>query len=223
MNRRLILLLAVALVTLIIGLALPKQDDDSVEALVVPRSTARAASPGSGQSGPEPSQTKSAVADLGKNASVAASDSTFAPAANLRPRTATLAGSGSQPSGRTVTRPGADLFPAPAPEVIKAATAPKVLPAPEFAFIGKVIDANVPMAIIRDGDRVNTLRQGDQHGGWRVTAIQDSGLQLAHLASGTEARLALGARASPKPAQPTPSATDSQQESDSEGTTRNDR
>jgi hypothetical protein len=223
MNRRLILLLAVALVTLIIGLALPKQDDDSVEALVAPRSAARAATPGSGQSGPEPSRTKSAVADPGKNASVAASDSTFAPAANLRPRTAALAGSGSQPSGRTVTRPGADLFPAPAPEVIKAATAPKVLPAPEFAFIGKVIDANVPMAIIRDGDRVNTLRQGDQHGGWRVTAIQDSGLQLAHLASGTEARLALGARASPKPAQPSPSATDSQQESDSEGTTRNDR
>ena len=93
----------------------------------------------------------------------------------------------------------------------------------ECAFIGKVIDANVPMAIIRDGDRVNTLRQGDQHGGWRVTSIQDSGLQLAHLASGTEARLALGARASPKPAQPTPSATDSQQESDSEGTRSNDR
>ena len=91
------------------------------------------------------------------------------------------------------------------------------------AFIGKVIDANVPMAIIRDGDRVNTLRQGDQHGGWRVTSIQDSGLQLAHLASGTEARLALGARASSKPAQPSPSATDSQQESDSEGTRSNDR
>ena len=223
MNRRLILLLAVALVTLIIGLALPEHDDDSADALVVPRSAARAATTGSGQSGPEPSQTRTAVADLGKTASAAASDSTVAPAANLRPRTAAVAGSSPQPSGRTVTRPGADLFPSPAPEVIKAAPAPKVLPAPEFAFIGKVIDANVPMAIIRDGDRVNTLRQGDQHGGWRVTSIQDSGLQLAHLASGTEARLALGARASSKPAQPTPSATDSQQESDSEGTRSNDR
>ena len=223
MNRRLILLLAVALVTLIIGLALPEHDDDSAEALVAPRSAARAATTGSGQSGPEPSPTRTAVADLGKSASAAASDSTVAPAANLRPRTAAVAGSSPQPSGRTVTRPGADLFPSPAPEVIKAAPAPKVLPAPEFAFIGKVIDANVPMAIIRDGDRVNTLRQGDQHGGWRVTSIQDSGLQLAHLASGTEARLALGARASSKPAQPSPSATDSQQESDSEGTRSNDR
>lgn len=223
MNRRLILLLAVALVTLIIGLALPEHDDDSAEALVAPRSAARAATTSSGQSGPEPSHTRAAVADRGKTASAAASDSTVAPAANLRPRTAAVAGSSPQPSGRTVTRPGADLFPSPAPEVIKAALAPKVLPAPEFAFIGKVIDANVPMAIIRDGDRVNTLRQGDQHGGWRVTSIQDSGLLLAHLASGTEARLALGARASSKPAQPTPSATDSQQESDSEGSTRNDR
>jgi hypothetical protein len=223
MSRRLMLLLAVALVTLIIGLVLPKQDDDSVEALVAPRSAARAATTGSGQSGPEPSQTRTAVADPGKTAAVVASVPTSAPAANLRPRTAPVATSGPQPPGRTVTRPGADLFPAPAPEVIKAATPPKVLPAPEFAFIGKVIDANVPMAIIRDGDRVNTLRQGDQHGGWRVTAIQDSGLQLAHLASGTEARLALGVRAAPKPAQPSPSASDSQQESDSEGTTRNDR
>ena len=98
-----------------------------------------------------------------------------------------------------------------------------MLPAPEFAFIGKVIDANVPMAIIRDGDRVNTLRQGDQHGGWRVTAIQDSGLQLAHLATGTEARLALGARLSPKPAQANAGAADAPQETNSEGTPGNDR
>jgi hypothetical protein len=135
-----------------------------------------------------------------------------------------VAGSGAQSPGRTVTRPGADLFPSPAPEVIKSAVAPKVLPAPEFAFIGKVIDANVPMAIIRDGDRVNTLRQGDQHAGWRVTSIQDSGLQLAHLSTGTEARLALGAlgaRGAPRPAQA--SAAEPPQETESEGTPSNER
>jgi len=54
-----------------------------------------------------------------------------------------------------------------------------------------------------------------------VTAIQDSGLQLAHLATGTEARLALGARLSPKPAQA--SAADVPQETNSEGTPSNDR
>jgi hypothetical protein len=210
MNRRLIVLMAAAIVTLIIGLALPQQDDDSADALVAPRSAPKAQTAGAGQSGPVPSDARITAADRGM-------------ASGAPTSAAAVAGSSPQPSGRTVTRPGADLFPSPAPEVIKAALAPKVLPAPEFAFIGKVIDANVPMAIIRDGDRVNTLRQGDQHGGWRVTSIQDSGLQLAHLATGTEARLALGARASPKPAQASPSATDSQQESDSEGTTSNDR
>jgi len=204
MNRRLIILLAAAGVTLIIGLALPQRDDDSAEALVAPRSAAKAQTAGTGQSSPAPSDARVAAA-----------------VASLRPSVAAVAGSGPQPSGRTVTRPGADLFPPPAPEVIKAATVPKVLPAPEFAFIGKVIDANVPMAIIRDGDRVNTLRQGEQHGGWRVTSIQDSGLQLAHLATGTEARLALGARAAPRPAQA--SAAEPPQETESEGTPSNDR
>ncbi len=206
MNRRLIILLVAAGVTLIIGLALPQQEDNSAEALVAPRSAPRAQAAGSGQSGPVPSEARVA-----------------APAATLRTSAAAVAGSSPVPAGRTLTRPGADLFPSPAPEAIKAApaTAPKVLPAPEFAFIGKVIDANVPMAIIRDGDRVNTLRQGDQHGGWRVTAIQDSGLQLAHLATGTEARLALGARAAARPAQA--SAADAPQETNSEGTPSNDR
>ncbi len=223
MNRRLIVLIAAAIGTLIIGLALPQHDDESAEALVAPRSAPKAQTAGSGQSGPVPSDARITVSDRGMASGAPTAAATFASPANLRPSAATVAGSSSQPSGRTVTRPGADLFPSPAPEVIKAALAPKVLPAPEFAFIGKVIDANVPMAIIRDGDRVNTLRQGDQHGGWRVTSIQDSGLQLAHLATGTEARLALGARAAPKPAQAGPSAADSQQETDSEGTTSNDR
>jgi hypothetical protein len=219
MSRRLIVLLAAAGVTLIIGLALPQRDDDSVEALVAPRSAAKAQTAGSGQSGPAPSDSRVTAGDRG----LAIGAPTSAPAANLRPSAAAVAGSGPQPPGRTVTRPGADLFPSPAPEAVKAVPAPKVLPAPEFAFIGKVTDANVPMAIIRDGDRINTLRQGDQHGGWRVTAIQDSGLQLAHLASGTETRLALGVRAAPKSAQATASAADAPQESDSEGTPSNDR
>lgn len=194
MNRRLIVLLAGAGVTLIIGLALPQRDDESIEALVAPRPAAKTAS-----------------------------GSTSGSAPDLRPSPVAAAGTIPQSSGRTLTRPGADLFPSPAPEAVKAALAPRVLPAPEFAFIGKVIDANVPMAIIRDGDRVNTLRQGDQHGGWRVTAIQDSGLQLAHLATGTEARLALGARLPPKPAQANASAADAPQETESEGTPGNDR
>ena len=231
MNRRLIVLLAGAGVTLIIGLALPQRDDDAVEALVAPRPVAKAATTGSGQARAEASPTRTAVADRGKTASAQAVESTSVAssaaisgaAPNLRPSPAVAPGTIPQLSGRTLTRPGADLFPSPAPEVVKAAPAPKVLPAPEFAFIGKVIDANVPMAIIRDGDRVNTLRQGDQHGGWRVTAIQDSGLQLAHLATGTEARLALGARLSPKPAQANASAADAPQETNSEGTPSNDR
>lgn len=235
MNRRLIVLLAGAGVTLIIGLALPQRDDESIEALVAPRPAGKAATTGSDQSRAELSPTRTAVADRGKTASPQASGSTSAAtsgstsgaisgsAPNLRPSPAVAPGTIPQLSGRTLTRPGADLFPSPAPEVVKAAPAPKVLPAPEFAFIGKVIDANVPMAIIRDGDRVNTLRQGDQHGGWRVTAIQDSGLQLAHLATGTEARLALGARLSPKPAPANASAADALQETNSEGTPSNDR
>jgi len=204
MNRRLIVLLAAAGLTLIIGLALPQRDDDSAEALVAPRSAAKAQTAGSSQSSPAPSEARVTAAVAG-----------------VRPSAPAVAGSGQQAPGRTVTRPGADLFPSPAPEVIKAAPVPKVLPAPEFAFIGKVIDANVPMAIIRDGDRVNTLRQGDQHAGWRVTSIQDSGLQLAHLSTGTEARLALGARGAPRPAQA--SAAEPPQETESEGTPSNER
>lgn len=237
MNRRLIVLLAGAGVTLIIGLALPQRDDESIEALVAPRPAGKAATTGSDQSRAELSPTRTAVADRGKTASPQASGSTSAAtsgstsgatsgsAPDLRPSPAVAAGMIPQPSGRTLTRPGADLFPSPAPEAVKVAPvpAPKVLPAPEFAFIGKVIDANVPMAIIRDGDRVNTLRQGDQHGGWRVTAIQDSGLQLAHLATGTEARLALGARLSPKPAPANASAADALQETNSEGIPSSDR
>lgn len=233
MNRRLIVLLAGAGVTLIIGLALPQRDDDAVEALVAPRPVAKAATTGSGQARAEASPTRTTVADRGKTASAQAVESTSVAssaaisgsASDLRSSLAAAGGTIPQPSGRTLTRPGADLFPSPAPEVIKVAPAPapKVLPAPEFAFIGKVIDANVPMAIIRDGDRVNTLRQGDQHGGWRVTAIQDSGLQLAHLATGTEARLALGARLAPKPEPANASAADVPQETNSEGTPSNDR
>jgi hypothetical protein len=221
MNRRLIVLLAAAGVTLIVGLALPQSEDDSAEALVAPRSASKAQPAGSAQTGPAPSDARLTAADRGL--AVGTPTPASVPAASLRQTAAAPAGSSPQPSGRTLTRPGADLFPSPAPEVIKAALAPKVLPAPEFAFIGKVIDANVPMAIIRDGDRVNTLRQGDQHGGWRVTAIQDSGLQLAHLATGTEARLALGARAAPRPAQVSASADEPPQETDSEGSTSNDR
>ncbi|MEI6547744.1 MAG: hypothetical protein WCN85_12070 [Burkholderiales bacterium] len=208
MNRRLIVLLAGAGLTLAVGLALPQRDDESVEALVAPRPAAKAAS-----------AQAFASTSVATSAATSAASSSSTP--DLRPSLAAVGATIPQPSGRTLTRPGADLFPSPAPEVVKAAPAPKVLPAPEFAFIGKVIDANVPMAIIRDGDRVNTLRQGDQHGGWRVTAIQDSGLQLAHLATGTEARLALGARLSPKPAQA--SAADVPQETNSEGTPSNDR
>jgi hypothetical protein len=221
MNRRLIVLLAAAGVTLIVGLALPQPEDESAEALVAPRSASKAQPAGSAQTGPAQSDARVVAADRGL--AVGAPTSASVPVVNLRQTAAAPAGSSPESSGRTLTRPGADLFPSPAPEVIKAAPAPKVLPAPEFAFIGKVIDANVPMAIIRDGDRVNTLRQGDQHGGWRVTAIQDSGLQLAHLATGTEARLALGARVAPRPAQVSASAAEPPQETDSEGTTSNDR
>ena len=221
MNRRLIVLLAAAGVTLIVGLALPQPEDESAEALVAPRSASKAQPAGSAQTGPAQSDARVVAADRGL--AVGAPTSASVPVVILRQTAAAPAGSSPESSGRTLTRPGADLFPSPAPEVIKAAPAPKVLPAPEFAFIGKVIDANVPMAIIRDGDRVNTLRQGDQHGGWRVTAIQDSGLQLAHLATGTEARLALGARVAPRPAQVSASAAEPPQETDSEGTTSNDR
>jgi hypothetical protein len=67
-----------------------------------------------------------------------------------------------------------------------------VAPIPSFSLIGRVLDGSVAMAIVRDGERVSTLRSGDRVAGFRVVAVGEDDLTLQHEATALPVRLAYG-------------------------------
>jgi hypothetical protein len=202
LSRRLVILCGLAAALGLAATLMPGSDDDAVVVDAAPRS-----------SGPRPAP---AAADR-KDAPVAPGTSPVAatPAAvqggrprdpdTVRPSRArgdADPGSGQVAAGgslRTTLRASADLFPPPpAPPVVAAPAPPPPppppppAPRPRFVLIGKIVDADGPTAIMRQGEQVLTLRPGDRSGGFRMTVLDDEAATFLHEASGSTSRIALG-------------------------------
>lgn len=78
-----------------------------------------------------------------------------------------------------------DLFPVQRPPEppaarVEPASAPPPPPPPSLSLIGRVVEDATPVAIVRNGDGVLTLRVGDTVQGFRVAAITDRAIELVH-------------------------------------------
>ncbi|MEI7447658.1 MAG: hypothetical protein WCK28_22415, partial [Burkholderiales bacterium] len=70
---------------------------------------------------------------------------------------------------------------------------PPAAPRPRFVLIGRMVDAKGPTAILRDGERVLTLRPGDRVAGFRMTEIADDAAGFVHEPTGQAVRVAFAA------------------------------
>lgn len=202
MSRRLVILCGLAAALGLAATLMPGADDDAVVVDAAPRS-----------SGPRPAPA--AVASDRKDAPLAsaASPAAMTPAATQAVRTSApdtvrpsrARGDPEPASGqiaaggplRTTLRASADLFPPPPAAPVVAAPAPPPpppppAPRPRFVLIGKIVDADGPTAIMRQGEQVLTLRPGDRSGGFRMTVLDDEAATFLHEASGSTSRIALG-------------------------------
>jgi hypothetical protein len=98
---------------------------------------------------------------------------------------------------RTTLRASADLFPVPPaprppPPPPPGPPPPPVAPKPQFALIGRLVDGSVPTAVLRDGERVVTLRAGQQEAGFRLVGVDENGVSLVHEATGLPVRIGFG-------------------------------
>jgi hypothetical protein len=202
LSRRLVILCGLAAALGLAATLMPGADDDTAVVDAAPRS-----------SGPRPAQA-AAAADR-KSASVAPGTSPVAAtpgaAQVIKPREPDRVGpsrtrgdlepaSGQVAAGgplRTTLRASADLFPSPPAAPVVAAPPPPPpppppAPRPRFVLIGKIVDADGPTAIMRQGEQVLTLRPGDRSGGFRMTVLDDEAATFLHEASGSTSRIALG-------------------------------
>ena len=206
MNRRLAGL--VVLMLCVLGGGLWLGDQGASEADIVEASTARRsvqpAAPVSGENGEAAVNARNIPANLPKQAGQPDRGRESASAAD--PSSAASSGGNSLP--RSALRTRVDLFPAPpAPRPVASAAVAVPPPAPPpprpgFAYIGRVLDGSDPMAVVRDAASVQTLRNGDRLGGWRVVAVVEDALSLVHESTGTETRLRLGAAGPRAPERP---------------------
>jgi hypothetical protein len=153
--------------------------------------------PRGGRAGP-PSLADAAVTTTG--AGLAAAPGAPAPDAPMRGAAEPLARAGGPASGiplRTSLRASEDLFPVPpAPRVASPAPPPPpppvVAPKPRFGLIGRLVDGATPTAVLRDGDRVVTLRTGQHEAGYRLVAVDEVGAAFVHEATGQTVRIGFG-------------------------------
>lgn len=197
MNRRLAMLSGLAAALALAALVVPDADQaDQDLVAAVPRATAAAQSAPRPVSAPAADRARASVAALASEG--VAADPAARGAAAVRSTEVRRGESGAGVRQRTSLRASADLFPVPPPP--PAATlvpapppsAPAAAPRPRFAMIGRMVDAAGPTAVMRDGDRVLTLRPGDRLSGFRMTAIGDEAASLVHEATGQTVRIAFG-------------------------------
>jgi len=97
---------------------------------------------------------------------------------------------------RTTLHASADLFPVPPaprpPPAPPAAPPPVVAPKPQFALIGRLVDGAMPSAVLRDGERVVTLRAGQRVGGYRMESIDEDSATFVHEPTGQRVRIGFG-------------------------------
>jgi hypothetical protein len=210
MNRRMVLLVGLALVLTLAVFLVPEPEGDDAADLVAARPRAGVTQPVPvAAARPQRGDDTTLLASVdrlgprgaGAVSDASASDTTRAPQTDRAPL-------------RTAVRASADLFPVPpaakaAPPPPPPEPPPAVAPRPRFVMIGRMVDPGGPTAVMRDGEQVLTLRPGDRVGGFRMTAIGDDAATFVHEATGQAVPVAYGRAAAPAAApvaEETPSA-----------------
>lgn len=80
------------------------------------------------------------------------------------------------------------LAPPPRPAVVAPPPPPPPPLKSPFVLVGRMVDGNEVTALVRDGDRMQSLRVGQRTGEFVVEAIQDQAVVLLHESSGQRVR-----------------------------------